>query len=270
MCDVRNGALGCHPREVSCSLKDGVISTFDGMNTQIEISGVFDLALLADDKAQLEDWFRVAAGINNCKTNSLNVVHSFFGQNFITVTSTNDVWVNGKRAVLPYKVTDNISVSLNNGAVVIKQTGKVSLKIGAAGDLSLTIQSSLFSHLAGFCGSANNDLNDDMRTREGYLTSDQAKTETNEGLSGSRGFDKQSFRKGKQGPEDRAPGRCSQFFYGLYQMCCHQKHLSANLLTNFGNFSQVKKGVGSGIETRAHLAERIRKRRMLLVEEGKM
>uniref|UniRef100_A0A8C4T5C3 IgGFc-binding protein-like n=1 Tax=Erpetoichthys calabaricus TaxID=27687 RepID=A0A8C4T5C3_ERPCA len=173
MCDVRNGALGCHPKEVSCNLKDAVISTFDGMDTQIQISGVFDLAFLADDKAQLEDWFRVAAGINNCKPKSLNVVHSFFGQNFITVTSTNDVWVNGRRAVLPYKVTDNISVSLNNGAVVIEQTGKVSLQIGAAGDLSLTIQSSLFSHLDGFCGSANNDLNDDMRTREGYLTSDQ-------------------------------------------------------------------------------------------------
>lgn len=84
------------------------------------------------------------------------------------------IQVNGKKESLPTKRTNELSIQLSEGSVVIDITPSVRVTFSESLEVTVVVDGSLTNKLCGVCGNSNDDLKDDMLTANGKTTSNVA------------------------------------------------------------------------------------------------
>lgn len=68
-------------------------------------------------------------------------------------------------------MTNELSIQLSGGSVVINITPSVSVTFSQSLEVTVVVDGSLTNKLCGVCGNSNDDLDDDMLTANGKATS---------------------------------------------------------------------------------------------------
>ncbi|KAM6223680.1 IgGFc-binding protein [Rhynchocyon petersi] len=165
VCEVQAGTRECwHPRGL-CSLSaDAKLTTFDGAQSTINSSGIYEFSTLCPRNRKTSPWYRVVTDIQPChgKTETTGLVHIFFQDGLVTVTRSQGVWVNGLRVTLPAEVLSSVSVSqFPDGTVLVRQKAGVQVSFGTNGKLAVMVSDDHFRMLCGACGNFDGDQTND-------------------------------------------------------------------------------------------------------------
>lgn len=94
----------------------------------------------------------------------------FFSSSFPAVF----IQVNGRKLPIPSEVLCDLSVNVTGGALVIEWASVVKVTYTVSKEVTVYISSGLSGKVCGACGNFNNNLQDDMKTADGEVTTDVA------------------------------------------------------------------------------------------------
>ncbi|XP_037649588.1 IgGFc-binding protein-like [Sebastes umbrosus] len=150
-CQVNKGILGCHPKQCQMG-NEGSITLFDGTTGTISVMGAYEILTHHDESAP--DWFRVVAKLQECTATgakSVVAVYVYFNDLSVTVTDTQETWVNGKKVTLPSLPGNNIFVRGSEETVIIDYTSHFQLSFSNTRGLIVTVSDSMVDKLGGAC-----------------------------------------------------------------------------------------------------------------------
>ncbi|KAG7469170.1 hypothetical protein MATL_G00126120 [Megalops atlanticus] len=171
-CGLRDGVLGCHPKQGICTVKPGAqLTSFDGMKGEAAGPGAYHIAALCDlSSAQ---WFRVVADVRACEKGgqaSVAAVYVFFKGAVVAVNKEQQAWVNGQKVSLPSKLENEVSISVSDSVVVVEKSSVVRVSYSLTLGVKVTIDTPLAGRVCGACGNYNGDAKDDMTTAGGTVS----------------------------------------------------------------------------------------------------
>ncbi|KAH0631341.1 hypothetical protein JD844_005630 [Phrynosoma platyrhinos] len=150
ICSLRDGILGCGPREGQCKVTpDAMFTSFDGASGKYFCSGVYDLASVCDENAS--SWFRVAVNIGKDVDDTLAVGKA----------------VNGRSVKLPYKVSKTVTVSPVHDGILVDQASQVQVHLRSDGEVTVKVKATFAGKLCAPCGNFNGDSSDDLQLPSG-------------------------------------------------------------------------------------------------------
>ncbi|XP_053307563.1 IgGFc-binding protein [Spea bombifrons] len=169
-CGVVNGVRGCYKAEGECQLSPQKFVTFDGLSGGPVGNGPFEVASLCN--ADSDSWFRIVADIQKCGTvSSVSRLHIFLRNAFVTVSKDKEAWFNGRSISLPAEVSDYLTASTREDAVLIQIGSSLKIELSNKGVLVLRASEGLSKALCGACGNFNGDETDDLLTPGGKQAS---------------------------------------------------------------------------------------------------
>ncbi|XP_023659724.2 IgGFc-binding protein-like [Paramormyrops kingsleyae] len=158
-CQIRNGKRGCYKNQ--CLLKSGGDFTlFNGISGDITIKGSYNILELCDQTV-LTEWFRVVADVQMCGQAgdaSVVAVHTFFEDMLITINNHHDVWLNGRPLSLPAVLKNEISVTVSDQTVIMKNKSGLIVSYSLSLDLGVTVSDELSDKVCGACGKVNSTI----------------------------------------------------------------------------------------------------------------
>lgn len=80
--------------------------------------------------------------------------------------------INGRKATLPGKVGEHISLSNSGRSVTIQLKSAVQVTYSISQVVTVRVKSNLMGKMCGACGNYNEDSKDDMTTSDGKTTKD--------------------------------------------------------------------------------------------------
>ncbi|XP_033014606.1 uncharacterized protein LOC117051988 [Lacerta agilis] len=173
-CALKDGRRACESMESlegECKLTPGAqLRSFDGASGKYFCGGVYDLASVCDESAPF--WFRVSVSIGKDNEDGLvagRAVYVFFLDASITVKKNNRTWVNGRPVSLPYKVSEEVSVSKVHDGMQIDQASQVQVHLHPSGEVRVKVRKALAGKLCAPCGNFNDDSSDDLKMPSGKV-----------------------------------------------------------------------------------------------------
>ncbi|KAI5630196.1 IgGFc-binding protein-like [Silurus asotus] len=150
-CLVENGVRGCYPKQ--CMLGNaGSITLFNGTTWNIPSIGAFDLVKVCDDSV-MGIWFRVVAVLQERNgVLSTTAVNIFFENILVTVTSQNEIWVNGRKMTLPIMESNGVTVKVIDQTVIIEKTNAIRLSYSLSQGVIITVNNGIAEKVCGACG----------------------------------------------------------------------------------------------------------------------
>ncbi|XP_076157955.1 alpha-tectorin-like [Alosa pseudoharengus] len=154
-CEVKNGIRGCHAKQCIMG-NNGVFTTFNGRVADVgrKDSGMYDLVTTCDS-TKTEGWFRILMDLQSCGQTGPVIavgITAFFDGAFITVNSQFETWVNGRRATLPIKLENGVSIQVTNDLLVIEKKSAVVVSYSRSQEITVTVSDSVAEQLCGACG----------------------------------------------------------------------------------------------------------------------
>ncbi|XP_034748628.1 IgGFc-binding protein-like [Etheostoma cragini] len=150
-CQLNNGIFGCHPKQCRMGA-GGSITLFSGVTGLISVMGAYEIITHCDESAA--DWFRVVAKLQECTltgVKSVVAVYVYFNDLSVTVTDTQETWVNGKKVTLPSQHGNNIFLRRSEKTTTIEQTSHFQLSYSNTQELVVTVSDSMADKLCGAC-----------------------------------------------------------------------------------------------------------------------
>ncbi|KAJ6663879.1 hypothetical protein lerEdw1_009960 [Lerista edwardsae] len=170
-CALTGKVRRCVRQDGQCTLEPGAwLTSFDGAKGKLLSNGVYKLAAFCNEKSAA--WFKVVVDVSDCGEDSVpagTAVYVFFREAFITVTNHQETWVNGLLVQLPQKISEAVSITEDQGSIVVTQSSRVQIVFSPNGRVSVTVAASLAKKMCAPCGNFNGDASDDLRLPSGQI-----------------------------------------------------------------------------------------------------
>ncbi|XP_053087229.1 IgGFc-binding protein-like [Pangasianodon hypophthalmus] len=149
VCKVKNGVRGCYPRQ--CLLESGgSFSLFSGETWTIASVGAYELVKVCNGTLEAE-WFRVVVELG--PFGSVVAVYVYFEEVFITLTSKQATWINGKPVTLPQQLNNEVIVQLTEDILTIEKKASLRVSFSLSLGLVVSVSDEMAQKVCGACGS---------------------------------------------------------------------------------------------------------------------
>ncbi|XP_067316770.1 IgGFc-binding protein-like isoform X1 [Anolis sagrei] len=170
-CALISKIRGCVRQAGHCTFTPGAwFTSFDGAKGKFLSTGIYKLASYCDEMSP--SWFKVVVDVNDCNSDAVPTAvaaYVFFREAFITVTSHKETWVNGLLVQLPMNISEAVSITESQDAIVIDQHSKMQVLFNPNGKLTVKVTNSLAGKMCAPCGNFNSDISDDLRLPSGQI-----------------------------------------------------------------------------------------------------
>ncbi|KAJ6663734.1 hypothetical protein lerEdw1_009813 [Lerista edwardsae] len=170
-CVLSNAKWSCVLREGHCTIAQRhTFTSYDGVSGNIPSDGSYEISSLDDTKAEF--WFRVVVKVQKCPTcptPAVDAVTVYFHNLIVLVNRNSIVSVNGQLVHLPVQPSKNISVSLTQDVVTVRQSSHFRVLFGTNGDVTVVISGNLANKVSRSCGNFNGNGADDLLLPNGQV-----------------------------------------------------------------------------------------------------